>query len=173
MRWQRDVRRCRAAGDEALPPPCLPHTRRRVGAREQSRQTHGGRVTVGGGTVHTEQKQKTHTHKYKTQPPLQAQQASTYRCKSASGQTHHHVRVVDDGINVICGLNQGKAAVPQRNNTGVHADACKEGSHGQPEVNRESGVILYLQCSDWRGSAPDSYEHCSLPTKQCVSYQEV
>ena len=153
----------RAAGD-APPPPCA----------ECEQGSDQGRPTVGGGTtVHTEQKQKTHTRIYKTQPPLQAQRVSTYRCKSTLGQTHHHVRVINDGINVICGLNQGKAAVPQRNNTGVHADACKEGSHGQPEVNRESGVILYLQCSDWRGSAPDSYEHCSLPTKQCVSYQEV
>lgn len=132
-------------------------------------QSHGGRNN---NSLYRTKTKNPPTHA-RTKPSHHSKpRVSSSRCKSTSGQTHHHVRVIDDGINVICGLNQGKAAVPQRNDTGVHPNACKDGSHHHPEVNRRVGSFCTF--SVLTGVLHKTLmKHCSLPTKQCVSYQEV
>lgn len=84
---------------------------------------------------------------HKTPATTQNRTNSSSRCKQTQSQTYHHVRVIDDRINVICGLNQGKTTMPQRNDTSIHPNACKDGGH-HPQINRKRHFILCHQCSE-------------------------
>lgn len=84
---------------------------------------------------------------HKTPATTQTRTNSSSRCQNTQSQTYHHVRVIDDRINVICGLDQGKTPMPQRNDTSIHPNACKDGSH-HPQINGKRHFILCHQCSD-------------------------
>lgn len=109
----RGVRRCKSTGCPPSRPACLTHhgTKCEQGSSQIGLwQSHGGRIT----TVCTEQKQKTPPTHARTKPATTPNPGKQFEDVKYVGQTHHHVRVIDDGINVICGLNQGRKAVPQR-----------------------------------------------------------
>lgn len=64
-------------------------------------------------------------HRNEKSPP-QRHSTAAADVRTRQGPAYHHVGVVDDRVNVIRGLNQGQAPVPQRDDAGVHADACKD-----------------------------------------------